>query len=88
MCPIFEKGGGGRTPRSHIILMKNTQSDSAYQQLFWFQAHTCKDVEFCNFCQMKDHGCVFIFIFSPGVIVLIQWGLERRDMVHSSFSAL
>jgi hypothetical protein len=61
ICPILEKRG--TPPKSHRTLMKITPSDSAYQRtlLLTFQAPICKNVEFCIFCQKKDHACVFIF---------------------------
>ena len=43
-----------------------------------------KNVEFCDFCQKKNHECVFIFFFFPGVIVSTQGSLNSlRGLIRT-----
>ena len=82
--PDFWKRGE-TSPTSEIILMKITPSDSAYQKtlLHRFQAHICKNLQLCIFCQKKDHGGVFIFF--SGVIVPTHWPYKiKRELIRSS----
>ena len=85
-CVRFSKKGK-RTPRSHIILMKITPSNSAYQRTpkHRFQAPISKNVEFSKFCQKKDYGFIcLLFVCFPQGDFIDPVGLDRRERAHSN----
>ena len=76
----FQKKGK-QTPKSHIILIKVTSSDSAYQKtlLKRFQAFICKNVEFCTFLPEDRSQMRFFSESDPIETVVI-----RREIKSSS----
>ena len=92
ICLISEKRG--KHPYKSCNIHEITKSDSGSQRtlLYRLQDLIFKNVEFGVFCQNKDHGCVFIGFFFPGVILSTKWSqnfgrgcMERKLQVLVTF---
>jgi len=80
---ISEKGGNTHKKPHNINENHTIKFSVSENPTTEVQDHICKNVEFCTFCQKKDHGCVFISFSSSGDCI-DPVVLECRKRAHSN----